>query len=267
MPKYCELKGECKIDLLSNRHVLIRATLMEDYVHLLSKPVFYIMTRNKSFLMRNLKWDPLFNPVEETSTAIAWISFPALPPNFFGEDAIFSLAAAVDKPLQVDLATKNQSRPSCARVKVEMDLLKEFPRRIKVCVKNGENPVLEKWFRIRYDYLPKYCKTCMIQGHSEDQCYVKHPELYKDKRTKDVDKDAPTSDKGDKDKSLDKEGKKPDEGFAEPKKKNGGKQNHPPHKKDLVQTKNKFASLNEDKSSATKPNYNEGMDIPKPTEK
>lgn len=107
----------------------------------------------------------------------------------------------------------------------------------------------------------------MIQGHSEDQCYVKHPELYKDKRTKDVDKDAPTSDKGDKDKSLDKEGKKPDEGFAEPKKKNGGKQNHPPHKKDLVQTKNKFASLNEDKSSATKPNYNEGMDIPKPTEK
>lgn len=106
---------------------------MEDYVHLLSKPVFYIMTRNKSFLMRTLKWDPLFNPVEETSTAIAWISFPALPPNFFGEDAIFSLAAAVDKPLQVDLATKNQSRPSCARVKVEMDLLKEFPRRIKVC--------------------------------------------------------------------------------------------------------------------------------------
>lgn len=37
--------------------------------------------------------------VEETSTAIAWIFFPALPPNFFGEDALFSLVSAIGKPL------------------------------------------------------------------------------------------------------------------------------------------------------------------------
>lgn len=41
---------------------------------------------------------------------------------------------------------------------------------------NGE--VMEKWVRIKYDYVPKYCKTCMIQGHDEQQCYVEHPELY-----------------------------------------------------------------------------------------
>ncbi|WMV46852.1 hypothetical protein MTR67_040237 [Solanum verrucosum] len=34
IPKQCELKGECKIGLLSNRHVLIRETLLGDYVHL-----------------------------------------------------------------------------------------------------------------------------------------------------------------------------------------------------------------------------------------
>ncbi|WMV08728.1 hypothetical protein MTR67_002113 [Solanum verrucosum] len=55
IPKHCELKGECKIGLLSNRHVLIRATLLEDYVHLLSKPAFYINQRNCSFPMRTLK--------------------------------------------------------------------------------------------------------------------------------------------------------------------------------------------------------------------
>ncbi|PHU17446.1 hypothetical protein BC332_13141 [Capsicum chinense] len=38
IPKQCELKGEVNIDLLSNRHVLIRATKIRDYVHLLSKP-------------------------------------------------------------------------------------------------------------------------------------------------------------------------------------------------------------------------------------
>lgn len=55
IPKQCELKGECKIGLLSNRHVLIRATLLDDYVHLLSKPAFYITQRNWSFPMKTLK--------------------------------------------------------------------------------------------------------------------------------------------------------------------------------------------------------------------
>ncbi|KAH0675185.1 hypothetical protein KY285_022986 [Solanum tuberosum] len=128
--------------------------------------------------MRTLKWDPMFDPEEETTTAIAWISFPALPPNFFGRETIFSLAAAMGKPLQVDMATRNQARPSCARVKVEVDLLGEFPKRIKIGMKKTNGEVMEKWVRIKYDYVPKYCKTCMIQGHDEQQCYVEHPELY-----------------------------------------------------------------------------------------
>ncbi|KAG5575874.1 hypothetical protein H5410_056008 [Solanum commersonii] len=38
IPKQCDLKGKCNIGLLSNRHVLIRASNLEDYVNLLSKP-------------------------------------------------------------------------------------------------------------------------------------------------------------------------------------------------------------------------------------
>ncbi|WMV47050.1 hypothetical protein MTR67_040435 [Solanum verrucosum] len=147
--KQCELKGDCNIGLLSNRHVLIRATLLEDYVHLLSKPAFYITQNNWSFPMRTLKWDPLFNPEEETTTAIAWISFPSLPPNFFGKKAVFSLAAVVGKPLQGDMATRNQTRPSCARVKVEVDLLREFPKRIKIGMRMKTDEVVEKWVKIK----------------------------------------------------------------------------------------------------------------------
>ncbi|WMV24739.1 hypothetical protein MTR67_018124 [Solanum verrucosum] len=120
----------------------------------------------------------MFDPLEETSTAIAWISFPSLPPNFFVEEAIFSLAAAVGKPLQVDLATKNQTRPSCARVKVEVDLLSEFPKRINVGLRRQSGKICEKWIKIKYDYVPKYCQSCKIQGHNEQQCYIIHPELY-----------------------------------------------------------------------------------------
>lgn len=34
LPNQYELKGECKIGLLSNKHILIRVSLLEDYVHL-----------------------------------------------------------------------------------------------------------------------------------------------------------------------------------------------------------------------------------------
>ncbi|KAH0672741.1 hypothetical protein KY290_024968 [Solanum tuberosum] len=71
----------------------------------------------------------MFDLEKETSRAIAWISFPTLPPNFFIKEDVFSLAVAVGKPLQVDLAMKNQIRPSCARVKVEVDLLELYPKK------------------------------------------------------------------------------------------------------------------------------------------
>lgn len=44
--KQCELKGDVNIGLLSNGYVLIRASRLEDYVNLLSKPTFYIAHRN-----------------------------------------------------------------------------------------------------------------------------------------------------------------------------------------------------------------------------
>lgn len=41
-----------------------------------------------------------------------------------------------------------------------------------------DGEIVEKWVKIMYDYMPKYCKTCIIQGHDEQQYYVKHSELH-----------------------------------------------------------------------------------------
>ncbi|WMV25946.1 hypothetical protein MTR67_019331 [Solanum verrucosum] len=92
IPKQCELKAECNVGVLSNRHILIRASCLEDYVNLLSKPTFYIAHRGWMYPMRTLKWEPMFDPEEETSTTIAWISFPCLPPNFFVNEAVFFIS-------------------------------------------------------------------------------------------------------------------------------------------------------------------------------
>lgn len=93
---------------------------------------------------------------EETTTAVAWISFPSLPPNFFAKEAVFSLAAAVSKTLQVDLATQNKIRLSCTRVIVKVDLLGDFPKRINIEMRKKTGEVVEKWINIKYDHVPKY---------------------------------------------------------------------------------------------------------------
>ncbi|KAK4355058.1 hypothetical protein RND71_024029 [Anisodus tanguticus] len=180
IPKQCELKAEVKIGLLCNRHVLIRCSLFEDYVTLMSKPCFLIQENRKYHPMRTFKWEPWFNAEEESTIAHTWISFPGLAPNFYNEPHLFSFAAAVGKPLAIDVATKNKSRPSCARVKVEIDLLKEHPSKFQIRVGGGEKAT-SKWYPYRYDFLPKYCTHCKLQGHDVNGCWKMNPDLLPEK--------------------------------------------------------------------------------------
>ncbi|KAK4337516.1 hypothetical protein RND71_042003 [Anisodus tanguticus] len=137
IPKQCGLKAEVNIGLLCDRHVLIRCTIAEDYDTLMSRQTFEIKEKNKPYLMRTFKWDVTFNPDEETRFAYGWISFPGLPPHFHGESSLFSMAASVGIPISIDSATRNKTRPSSARVKVEVDLLKVHPKSVLIQVGEG----------------------------------------------------------------------------------------------------------------------------------
>lgn len=69
------------------------------------------------------------------------------------------------------MATKNQTRPSCARVEVEVDLVAKLPHRVKI---NEEDDVVGdikfKWIQIQYDYMPQYGKECSLKGHDDSTC-------------------------------------------------------------------------------------------------
>lgn len=86
--------------------------------------------------------------------------------------------SVVGKPLQVDMAMSNKTRPSYARAKVEVDPLGDFPKRVNVRIKKKSIEIVAKWITINYDYLPKYYKNCKLQGHNEKKCFVLHPKLY-----------------------------------------------------------------------------------------
>ncbi|WMV43302.1 hypothetical protein MTR67_036687 [Solanum verrucosum] len=179
LPGQCGIKSECVIGVLDTRHILIRLTNLEDYVHLLSATAFYVKAKDNYWQMRTFKWDPWFEPDVETTIGVAWISFPDLPPHFFAKEAIFSIAAAVGKPLMVDMATRNQTRPSCAKVKIEVDLMAKLPQRVRIMEEDDDTgSIKSKWIKVQYDYMPKYCKECCLQGHDEYTCWALHPELY-----------------------------------------------------------------------------------------
>uniref|UniRef100_M1CYI4 Uncharacterized protein n=1 Tax=Solanum tuberosum TaxID=4113 RepID=M1CYI4_SOLTU len=113
---------------------------------------------------------------EETSQAIAWISFPDLLPTFFVKEALFTLAYAVGNPLQLDMATINKTRPSCARVKVQLDLLVEKPQFVQMEIEDETtNATRSVKVKIQYDYIPSYCRKCKLQGHMEDEHRILHP--------------------------------------------------------------------------------------------
>lgn len=94
--------------------------------------------------MRTLIYDSWFKTTEETTKALAWISFPNLLPTYFAKECLFSLAFVVGKPVQLDLAIINRTRPSCARVKVLVDLKGEFPKSVIMDIVNEATGKIKK---------------------------------------------------------------------------------------------------------------------------
>ncbi|KAG5620370.1 hypothetical protein H5410_005588, partial [Solanum commersonii] len=117
LPKHLGIKRNCLVGLLARRHILLRIEQYEDYVVALSKSI--------SIQEKKLEW-PLcgFHCPDYHQ-----IYLPRI---------LLSMASVVGRPIEIDKATQDKTRPSTARVK-------EFV----------------------YDNLPLYCNHCKHQGHNE----------------------------------------------------------------------------------------------------
>lgn len=71
-----------------------------------------------------------FSSLGKTINPSCVVSLENLPIHFFNKAALFSIVVAVEKPLKIDEATANTTRPSFTRVYIEIDLLKSLPCRI-----------------------------------------------------------------------------------------------------------------------------------------
>ncbi|KAH0749168.1 hypothetical protein KY290_028400 [Solanum tuberosum] len=111
-------------------HELRKFDLNEDFVQVLSRNSGYIKFNGEEFLFRTFLWNIRFNPKEETLKTLTWISFPDLPPNHFAKKSLLSIASAVGKPVALEKATQERTRPSTARVNVILDQLDKHPKKL-----------------------------------------------------------------------------------------------------------------------------------------
>lgn len=107
----------------------------------------------------NIRVDRWFDPNMETTIEVVWISMSYFPPNIFAKQESYPIDSIVGKPLAVDMETRKQTIPSCTRVKVEVDLVVKLAQRVKINEEDDMTGEIKyKWIKIKYDYIPKYCK-------------------------------------------------------------------------------------------------------------
>ncbi|OIT21948.1 hypothetical protein A4A49_38251 [Nicotiana attenuata] len=75
-------------------------------------------------------------------------------------------------PLEMDLATRGKTRPSMAKVRIEIDLLKQQPDSVYVGQIYDDTPQRGFVQKLEYEDVPKYCKHYRKLGHNMINCRV-----------------------------------------------------------------------------------------------
>ncbi|CAI9102951.1 OLC1v1001353C1 [Oldenlandia corymbosa var. corymbosa] len=115
---------------------------------------------------------PQFHPEHESPVVPVWIAFEGLPIHHFNEDYLSRLASIVGSPLKIDIPTLNLSRPSIARVCVEVNLLQDLPKRVLLGTEE-----YSYYQEITYENLPEYCSECKKVGHGIKVCRRGKPKV------------------------------------------------------------------------------------------
>ncbi|KAL0903996.1 hypothetical protein M5K25_026064 [Dendrobium thyrsiflorum] len=163
-----KLASPFQFTLVDLRNVAIQLSNDLDYSRIFSRCSYYI----NNCQMRLLKWTPYFDIKEESPIVPIWISFPNLRLHFFNHHVMLALGSIFGRPLQTDHATASRSRPSVARVLVEMDITKNHPK--EIWVGSESMGYLQK---VVFENVPDFSSHCKIHGHSISECFVLHPNL------------------------------------------------------------------------------------------
>ncbi|KAL0925336.1 hypothetical protein M5K25_003657 [Dendrobium thyrsiflorum] len=154
---------QCSFHVLDQSHVLIKLFNDLDYSRIFCHR-FYLVN---NYFMKISKWSPLLDISIESPVIPIWVSFPNLRPHLFTPRIFHSLGSMFGRPLNVDSATSVGSRPSLARVLVELDITKNFPDKIWL----GPDK-LGYIQSVVMEVFPGFCDHCKPIGHKRGECRI-----------------------------------------------------------------------------------------------
>ncbi|OIT39947.1 hypothetical protein A4A49_12070 [Nicotiana attenuata] len=160
------LKGTVKIGVYDNYNVFLDFTNDEDFDIIRFKRVVEI-AGSQMWLQ---KWTPDFKPDEDLPIATVWALLPELPFHMHTWHYAKQVIRPAGTPLVLDIATKTKTRPSMAKVIVEIDLLKPLHTSVYVGSEDENIPLNGYVQKIELENVPKYCKHCRKLGHSLVNC-------------------------------------------------------------------------------------------------
>ncbi|KAL0906649.1 hypothetical protein M5K25_025161 [Dendrobium thyrsiflorum] len=158
---YLKLMGEVSVTILNMRHILIKLVNDLDYCMVFAYRSYFV----NNCYMKLFKWSPMFDVEVESPIIPIWVSFPHLRPHLFTPRILNGLGSLFGLPLKIDHATVCGSRPSIARVLVELDVTKHYLDRVWVGPEN-----LDYIQEVIMEEFPSYCSQYKSLGHSKLEC-------------------------------------------------------------------------------------------------
>ncbi|KAL0911782.1 hypothetical protein M5K25_019946 [Dendrobium thyrsiflorum] len=155
------LSSDVLVTLLDQLHVLVKMSNDLDYYKVFCHRSYFV----NNCYMKLTKWSPLVDVGVESPIILIWVSFPNLCPYMFSPCILFGLGSIFGRLLKVDNATSVGSRPSVARVLVELAITKTYPNKVWLGPKK-----LGYIQQVVMEVFPAFCASCKCIGHLSGDC-------------------------------------------------------------------------------------------------
>ncbi|KAI0523136.1 hypothetical protein KFK09_005526 [Dendrobium nobile] len=162
-----KLSWEFSVTVLDPANVLIKLSNDLDYGRIFAHRSYFVF----GCFMKIIKWSPHLDLSDESPVVPVWVSFPGLRPHLFSPRILLGLGSIFGRPIQTDNATAVGSRPSIARILVELDISKSYPD--SVWLGPERFGYVQK---VLFEGMPNFCMHCKSVGHKISECSKLFPQ-------------------------------------------------------------------------------------------
>lgn len=151
------------VSKLTGKSYLIRIPCPQTRKRVLSQGMWHIEKQS----MFVAKWEPGLQPeLPELTSALVWLEFRNVPPQFYSEEALEHIAGLVGDPLFLHPNTANMLNLDVARVFTIVDPSKALPEAVNVRFESGHTQRID----VSCPWLPPTCEHYNEVGHSIKRC-------------------------------------------------------------------------------------------------